>query len=159
MALHRESFYHMNFSQQESGQSTLCEHLIGLTAGEKGENAGGTGGGARKGGNKGGNKDRRKVWVTEDSDRWYISCSTGDKPTVMITKRIQNKITQPVSGSFWKSVCCAALGLCLLLTNKWSSEQSTSSWWDQCFFFIWRHLLIHCFVWRLALRGQVGHCK
>lgn len=24
----------MYFSQQESGQSTLCEHLIGLTAGE-----------------------------------------------------------------------------------------------------------------------------
>lgn len=24
----------MHFSQQESGQSTLCEHLIGLTAGE-----------------------------------------------------------------------------------------------------------------------------
>lgn len=48
MALHRESFYHMNFSQQESGQSTLCEHLIGLTAGEKGENAGGTGGGQEK---------------------------------------------------------------------------------------------------------------
>lgn len=27
----------MYFSQQESGQSTLCEHLIGLTAGEEEE--------------------------------------------------------------------------------------------------------------------------
>lgn len=35
MALHREGFYCMYFSQQESGQSTLCEHLIGLTAGEE----------------------------------------------------------------------------------------------------------------------------
>lgn len=31
----------MYFSQQESGQSTLCEHLIGLTAGEEKEEGGG----------------------------------------------------------------------------------------------------------------------
>lgn len=37
MALRREGFYCMYFSQQESGQSTLCEHLIGLTAGEEEE--------------------------------------------------------------------------------------------------------------------------
>lgn len=36
MALCRESFYCMYFSQQESGQSTDWEHLIGLTAGEEG---------------------------------------------------------------------------------------------------------------------------
>lgn len=37
MAPRRESFYCMYFSQQESGQSTDCEHLIGLTAGEEEE--------------------------------------------------------------------------------------------------------------------------
>lgn len=36
---HRAGFYCMYFSQQESGQSTLYEDLIGLTAGE--EKAGG----------------------------------------------------------------------------------------------------------------------
>lgn len=35
MAERREGFYCMHFSQQESGQSTLREHLIGLTAGEE----------------------------------------------------------------------------------------------------------------------------
>lgn len=35
MAPHREGFYCVYFSQRESGQSTLCEHLIGLTAGEE----------------------------------------------------------------------------------------------------------------------------
>lgn len=34
MAVHRVGFYCMYFSPHESGQSTLCEHLIGLTAGE-----------------------------------------------------------------------------------------------------------------------------
>lgn len=50
----------MYFSQQESGQSTLCEHLIGLTAGEEEEEE-------RWGGFKGGVET--KTWEKSVSHR------------------------------------------------------------------------------------------
>lgn len=69
----------MYFSQQESGQSTLCEHLIGLTAGEDEEEEDRWGGSNRG--------EETKTWEKSVS-RWDLKFVVSD-----VDKCISGRLT------------------------------------------------------------------
>lgn len=70
----------MYFSQQESGQSTLCEHLIGLTAGEDEEEEEDRWGGART--------EERKQRHGRKVSRWDLKFVVSD-----VDKCISGRLT------------------------------------------------------------------